>query len=402
MTRTTDMTPKRAASGFQFDSSWVFLVLFLFWAGAFELAPTQYSGQGPFFDGMIGGIIILIYFFCVLLHESGHKLFARMTGRFYDGHQLSIWGGIPRETESFLPADAGEMVVRMGGPLFNLMAGLLFHAGYQYLKGDPEKFLGGLAPFLFFGMQSSFFLMIVNLIPVIPFDMGALIVKDRVRRNPGVVPMWPFQGGLGLSWMMILAGLILASRGFLLSGFGLLFWGIHLARATLVWKGRLGLVMYLQHEDIRSHIEDDPCPLSSGMTIEEAFRDHIYPSGSKFFPVIDADATYAGLLDWREIRKVPSFLWGDRTVGSLELSLNAGRSVSLVEGAWKQVYDAIGREIRPLYVLEDKKLVGLIHPDKILEQFRMASELKILSSSLPAVKKKEDPADPLTIPHELP
>lgn len=249
---------------------------FLFWSGAFELAPTQYPGQGVFFDGLIGIVVIVIYFFSVLLHEGGHKLTASLFGQFYDGHQLTIWGGVPREAESYLPVTSSEMVHRMGGPLANLLAGIVFHFGYSHLSNHPEGVFGGFAPFLFFGMQANFFLALVNLIPFIPMDMGALILRERIRKRPDVTLAWPFQAGLFLSWAIILFGLILASRGLLLSGFGLLFWGVHLARATLLWKGRMGLVHYLLQTDLREYVDQTNTPLLSNQSIDQAFRKGLF------------------------------------------------------------------------------------------------------------------------------
>lgn len=399
------MTPntKRKVSGFQFDGSWVFLALFLFWAGAFELGPTQYPGQGIFFDGLIGIVIILLYFFSVLLHEGGHKLASRLLGRFYDGHQLTIWGGVPREAESFLPTQSSDMILRMGGPLSNLLAALLFHVGYSRLSGHPEGVIGGFAPFLFFGMQANFFLVLVNLIPVVPMDMGALILQERVRKSmDGSPPSWPFQAGLILSWVIILSGLILASRGLLLSGFGLLFWGIHLARATLVWKGRMGLVLYLRQLNLREYVEVKSCSLVSDRSVGQAFREDFFPSGEKTLPVCDSDGVYLGFIEWRELKKVPVFLWEDRTVGSLELSVFPGKIIVLGEEDWRQVYDAIGKDIRPLYAIEDHKFLGLLHPEKILEQFRMKTEMGVPPEGPSDLKRREGPEDPLPIPHESP
>ena len=393
---------RRNVSGFQIDGSWVFLSLFLFWSGAFELAPTQYPGEGFTFDGLIGVVVIFIYFFSVLLHEGGHKLMAFLSGRFYDGHQLTIWGGIPREAESYLPASSGDMILRMGGPLSNLLAGLVFHLGYSHLAAHPEGLFGGFAPFLFFGMQANFFLVLVNLIPFVPMDMGALILQERVRKSPGGIPAWPFQAGLFMSWAIILFGLILASRGLMLSGFGLLFWGIHLARATLLWKGRMGLVRYLLQTDLREWVDKTSCPLFSNQSIDQAFRNGFVPSGEKSLPVCEQDGTYLGYIEWRELKKVPVILWEDRTVGSLDLSVYPGKKLALGPDGWRQVYDAIGKDIRSLYVIEDLKFVGVFYPDKLLERLRMKTEMEFPPETPPGVKRREDPEGPLPIPHESP
>jgi hypothetical protein len=129
--------------GFQFDTSWVFLSIFLFWAGAFEIAPQRFPDQGALFDGLVGTVVVLLYFLGVLIHEGGHKLAGWMTGCFYEGNLLTIWGGIPREAMSFEARDSRDRIVRMGGPIFNLILAFpLFHFASRLASHPDPSFRG--------------------------------------------------------------------------------------------------------------------------------------------------------------------------------------------------------------------------------------------------------------------
>lgn len=381
------------SSGFHFDGSWVFLSLFLFWAGAFEMAPVHYPDQGMLFDGIVGCIVILVYFLCVLIHEGGHKFFSKVFRRFYDGNQLTIWGGVPNEADSFVMSDPRDRIVRMGGPLFNLLIGVALHQLDHSIRQHPDPLSEEIAPFIFFAMKANLFLAFINLLPILPFDLGALFLlgkKDESQDAPG---RWVSQGGVGFAWLLTLVGLALATRGSLISGFGLIFLGVHLARSVVVWKGRLGLVSFLRLQDISSLVEKDGHDLRMTESLENAYWKHFYPSGREKLPVCSDDGVFQGVLEWSELKKVPSMLRADRTVGSMNLSNGLRDKVSLDPNSWRKLFDAIERGSHRLFVLENEGYKGIIFPLRLLEQFRMSTSLgqPILDESVS--KRKEDPAD---------
>ncbi len=390
------------SSGFRFDGSWVFLSLFLFWAGAFEMAPTHYPGQGVLFDGIVGGIVILVYFLCVLIHESGHKLFSKIFRRFYDGNQLTVWGGVPREAESFMGTDPGDRMVRMGGPLFNLATGIALHHLDASIRLHPDPLSEEIVPFIFFAMKVNLFLALINLLPVLPFDMGAIFLPGKEETKSSRSFLWATQGGLGFAWVLTLIGLALATRGSLIFGFGLIFFGVHLARSVVVWKGRLGLVSFLKKQSIPHLVELDLYALRMTESLEKAYRDHFYPSGQSRLPVFDGAGVFQGGLDWEELKKVPEPLRADRTVGSLSLT-NAPRDrIYLENKSWMTLFDAIERGTNNLYALDNDRYMGVIYPSRVLERYRMESGLGVLVRKASDPKRTEDLADPLPNPPELP
>ncbi len=378
------------SSGFRFDGSWVFLSLFFFWAGAFEMAPVHYPGQGMFFDFFVGVIVILIYFLCVLIHEGGHKLSAKIFRRFYDGNQLTIWGGVPREAESFTAVDPKDRIIRMAGPLLNLAFGIALHHLDASIRQNPDPLSEEIAPFIFFAMKVNLFLAMINLLPILPFDMGAILLQSNDEIHPRPTSRWMIQGGLAFAWVMTLIGLALATRGSLISGFGMIFFGVHLARNVVVWKGRLGLVAFLRNQNVLQFVEPDHHALLTTGSLKEAYQDHFYPSGRKRLPVCDRDGMFMGGLDWEELKKVPEPLRVDRTVGSLPIMDGARDRVFLGQRSWVTLFDAIERGTSHLFAVENERYVGIVFPSRVLEQYRMESGLGPHDQKADGLKMIED------------
>ncbi|MHB1605873.1 MAG: zinc metalloprotease [Leptospirales bacterium] len=364
------------------------------------MAPTYYPGQGMLFDGIVGLIVILVYFLCVLIHEGGHKLFSILFNRFYDGNQLTIWGGVPKESDSFTLSDPRDRIVRMGGPIFNLLIGVVLHHLDSSIRQHPDPLSEDIAPFIFFAMKTNLFLAFINLLPILPFDMGALFFLGKNKAGQDGLSRWAAQGGLGFAWILTLVGLALATRGSLISGFGMIFLGVHLARSVVVWKGRLGLVSFLKAQDISTLVERDGYGLKMSESLESAYLNHFYPSGRGRLPVCSDDGVFQGVLDWSELKKVPSLLRADRSVGSLSLSNGMRDKVLLDSNSWRILFDAIERGANQLFVLESDQYKGMIFPLRLLEQYRMSTSLGPPDRGERASKMKEGPEDPPPNPPE--
>lgn len=386
--------------GFQFDTSWVFLSMFLFWAGAFEIAPHRFQDQGPLFDGLVGMIVVLLYFLCVLVHEGGHKIAAWATGSFYEGNLLTIWGGVPREALSFGAPDARDRIVRMGGPMLNLIAAfLLFHFASQ-LSASHGPFPKNIAFFLHFGAQANLLLAVINMIPVLPFDLGALLLGDGTPAT-AVRERWTVQGGLGISWILTLVSLAVAAKGGLISGFGGIFLGIHMARTVVVWKARIGLSRYLALTPIDPFIEPVQTILKPDVTVAEAYSNGFFPFGRAYLPVCDAQGAFMGFLSWEEMRKTKPEWRPTLTVGSLALEQKRMIQLEFDAFAWSRLFDAIERRERIVFVLKDGTLVGSISPRKVVERFRMQIALGS-PEEVRGVTMREGPEDRPTTPDEPP
>lgn len=135
-----------------------------------------YWQQGGLSAAVEGILFILLLFFCVLLHEFGHALAARMYGIRTPDITLLPIGGVARLER--MPANpVQELVVAVAGPAVNVViAAVLF--GFLALKFNMAAFTGldqadeGMLEKL---AAVNVMLIVFNAIPAFPMDGGRVL-----------------------------------------------------------------------------------------------------------------------------------------------------------------------------------------------------------------------------------
>ncbi|MCB4822212.1 site-2 protease family protein [Roseicella aerolata] len=143
-------------------------LLFLLWIG---WAHYRHGGT----QAAVEGVVFLLLFLCVLLHEFGHVVAARRYGVQTPDITLLPIGGVARLER--IPEQPGqELVVALAGPAVNVViAALLFLAigglppeGSTELQDPRTGILARLA-------TVNVFLVLFNLIPAFPMDGGRVL-----------------------------------------------------------------------------------------------------------------------------------------------------------------------------------------------------------------------------------
>lgn len=141
----------------------------------------------------VGLTYAALMFVVVLLHEFGHVIAARKTGGSADEIILSPIGGLAAATPG--PGHAAQIITAGGGLLVNLIiCGLLFPGLYA-----PETLPRVLLPvvpvaelhpeslgieLMLLTFHASWWLLVINLLPVIPFDGGQMLQAALAMRLP--------------------------------------------------------------------------------------------------------------------------------------------------------------------------------------------------------------------------
>lgn len=145
-------------------------LLFLAWIG------FSYYLQGGVDAAITGVVFISLIFLCVLLHEFGHALAARLFGIPTPDITLLPIGGVAR-LQRIPDQPWQELIVALAGPIVNVIiaAALIFFLGQNFdLEGihqldNPEAaFLAKLA-------SVNIWLVLFNLIPAFPMDGGRVL-----------------------------------------------------------------------------------------------------------------------------------------------------------------------------------------------------------------------------------
>ncbi|MBX7207332.1 MAG: site-2 protease family protein [Verrucomicrobiaceae bacterium] len=136
----------------------------------------QSMGNGHGLSGAIEGVVLVLAMFtCVLLHEFGHVLSARLYGIHTPDITLLPIGGVAR-LERMPRKPAHELVVAICGPLVNVaIAGAIaFFLGVS-ARFDPEFKFGDGAQFWAQLVQWNMMMVMFNMVPAFPMDGGRVL-----------------------------------------------------------------------------------------------------------------------------------------------------------------------------------------------------------------------------------
>jgi Zn-dependent protease len=233
---------------------------------------------------------LLILVASVWLHELGHLWAARRLGGHLDPLVLVPWGGLT--TVRGIRDPRAELLAHLAGPAAQVAVCLLMAPLLVNASGNLSGLLNPLAPEqLTVGTTAvvlakltfwvNWTLLLVNLLPVFPFDGGAAL-------RAAILVKWPEVGRRGASWMV--ASLAKAAvLGLAVLAFFLTFddsHGLVPVRFALIL---LCIFLYFsaQHEDRRSAAEEaeredlfsDPNLSADLVSLEGAVERRADPSG---------------------------------------------------------------------------------------------------------------------------
>lgn len=153
--------------------------LVLFW-GAWE----GWSQYGSYFGALYGVLAVVLLFTCILLHELGHGLQARVLGINASRITLFPVGGVAHFETS--PAHAWqELVIVLAGPLVNLILAFALGASVYFLQPslplvEWPSYLFSLYPPTLTGLTlylvgANIALFLFNMLPAFPMDGGRIL-----------------------------------------------------------------------------------------------------------------------------------------------------------------------------------------------------------------------------------
>ena len=162
------------AFGIDIKVHWTFFLLLLFFAF------VGFQGSGRIAGALVTTAVIVVLFFCVLLHELGHSLVAQRLGIEIPDITLLPVGGIAR-LKSLPDRPADEVKIAVAGPLVNVVLAPLFF-GVAFLLGanlaapsSPIAGLGSVGQFFTYLGWLNIALAVFNLIPAFPMDGGRVL-----------------------------------------------------------------------------------------------------------------------------------------------------------------------------------------------------------------------------------
>jgi Zn-dependent protease/CBS domain-containing protein len=162
------------AFGIDVKVHWTFFLLLAFFG------YLAFGDSGNFVDALVTVGIVVVLFFCVLLHEFGHSLVAIRLGSEVQDITLLPIGGLAR-MKSLPERPIDEVKVAVAGPLVNVVLAPVFFGLALIFGGNlsvPTDILSGVGSlgqvFATLGMINVA-LVVFNMIPAFPMDGGRVL-----------------------------------------------------------------------------------------------------------------------------------------------------------------------------------------------------------------------------------
>jgi Zn-dependent protease len=182
--------------------------VFIHWSFLLAPAAVFLSTFRKGWEEAVGAVIlVLATFACVLLHEFGHALTARLYGIRTRDITLYPIGGVAR-LEGMGRRPVEEIFIALGGPAVNVAIAFVLAAGVALLGGsglltfeDQDAFW---PRFLVYLLVANVFLAFFNLLPAFPMD-GGRVLRALLSTWLSRLRATEIAAGIGVAFALLIA-----------------------------------------------------------------------------------------------------------------------------------------------------------------------------------------------------
>jgi len=293
------------------DVSWFVVLFILIFFLSTQFRQTMDSSDGTAYVTAV--ISALLLFASIVVHELGHAFAARRNGITVTGITISPLGGfamLSRESRS--PRE--ELEVAAAGPFATLLV-IVVCVALDLLIVGPGKFLHAavlsddvaITPTLLtlsWLVTMNAIVLLFNLIPAYPLD-GGRIVRGLVwavtgDRNRGA----RVAARLGQGFALVLLGLglwALISWDAII-GLWCLFVGVTIGGSARAMLAQSAFAERLDEVRVADVMDEEPVGIPQDLTAEQALDDYFLRYRWPWFPVVDADGRFVGVVSEEFVR----------------------------------------------------------------------------------------------------
>jgi Zn-dependent protease/predicted transcriptional regulator len=356
--------------------SWFFIFALVTWAlAASYFNPTDYPTWS--LSARIGaGLITSVLFFAsVLVHELMHSIVSQRQGIPVQSITLFFLGGVSQITsEPKQPRDEFRMAVV--GPLSSLLLGGIFFGIYFGLRNVDTFAVQFITAIAFWLGIINLFLGVFNLIPGFPLDGGRVLRSLIWWRSGNLKSATRIASNIGraVGFIFIFIGIWFIFTGNWINGILLALIGWFVESAAVGSYQQL-LMQEMLKGHVASEVMSSDCIIvSPDMTIDQLVNGNILASGRRCFPV-GSDSEIVGLMTLHNVKAAPRDQWGIETVKEAMTPFDKLKWVRPDEELSSVLRILTQDDINQVPVIQDKKIVGMISRENLLNFVNVRSRL---------------------------
>lgn len=293
------------------DASWFAVLFILIFFLSTQFRETMDSSDSAAYATAV--VSALLLFASVLVHELGHALAARRLGIGVAGITISPLGGFAMmRRESRTPRE--ELLVAAAGPAATVLV-IVVCVALDLIVVGPGRFLHAavlsndvrITPVLLtlsWLVTMNAIVLVFNLIPAYPLDGGriarAVVWSVTGDRNRGTRAA----ARLGQGFALVLMGIgIWSLLGWdAIVGLWCLFVGFTIGGAARALLAQSAFAERLEEVSVADVMDEQPIGVPEGLTAEAALDEFFLRYRWPWFPVVDGDGRFTGVLREERVR----------------------------------------------------------------------------------------------------
>ena len=351
--------------------SWLFVFILLTWSFATGILEHFYPGWSTGQRWLVGGVVAIVFFLSLLLHELAHSLLARRRGIEVRDITLFVLGGVSSlKGEPQTPQD--EFAIAIVGPLTSLLLGALFGAGWAILRFWSAGVAGVSAQLAVINAVLAAF----NMLPGFPLDGGRVFRSLIWQRNKNLLDATRTAARLGelFGYGLMGVGVFFFFLGLLVSGIWFFMLGMLLRNASAGSYQQMLAQVTLAGATAADAVSSDCQPVPPDLSLEQLVDSYVLTHSVRCFPV-QAGEELLGLITLDDIRKVPRDQWPLTSVFKTMTPFERLHTVPPQEDL-RQVLQIMGEaDVNQVPVVEGRRLVGLVSRSDILGLIQIRRDL---------------------------
>ena len=321
----------------------------------------------------------VLFFMSLLIHELAHSVVAQRCGIEIASITLFIFGGMAEmRGEPKSPRD--EFLIAGAGPLASFVLAFLFGTLASVFIADPAALLeaeemnlknvsaaGTVCMWL---SSINFLLGAFNLLPGFPMDGGRLFRAALWWRTGNLVKATQMAAsvGAGFGWLFIGLGAVQIFSGNTVNGFWLVLIGWFIRRLAQASVASLMLEQALRGFDVRAIMRTRFEKVPGNLSVRQFVEDYLLRSSQQLWPVTGQQRD-TGFITMENFN-LPVTSLQDAT-GQLSEHMQPLQPDHYItpDISAKDAFSRLANQASPLPVVEDGRIIGIIHQADILRWF---------------------------------
>ncbi|MDQ6803705.1 MAG: site-2 protease family protein [Actinomycetota bacterium] len=308
------------------DVSWFLILFVLIYLLSGPFRTTLHSSDSVAYATTVASVLLL--FASLIVHELGHALVARREGVEVKRIDLFLFGGITQMSrDSTNPGE--EFRIAAAGPaatlaviLLCLVIDLIVVGPHRLLDAALLKSNVKVTPVLLcmsWLLVMNVIVFVFNLMPAFPLDGGRIaraivwrVTGDQIRATRVSARL-----GQGFGWLLGAAGIVVLIAFRDVTGIWFAAMGYLIATAARGTLAQTAISQRITGIRVSDIMDRQPVAIPSGTPVTEALDTYFLRYGWAWFPVVDPDSHFVGIVRQERVEAARDAGEGWLTVGAV-------------------------------------------------------------------------------------